>query len=441
VSRFDSSPMLALAERAVELARSLGADDAWAHAARARSVDYTVRDGKLDKVEESTSRGLSVQLYVDGRYSGNHTTDLRDEELAKFVREAVELTRALAPDPHRLMPDPKLFEGRSSVDLDLFDPAVVALTREDRLELCHRMNARLAGKPGVLSAESGVSDDHSESASASSNGFSGTHERTGLWFGSEVTLDDGDKRPAASMWGGARHRADVPTPEEIADRAMARARIRLGAKKGPTKRTTMVVDPSVSARVLSRVLGPANAHSLQQGHSFYDKRLGQRMFSDKLTIVDEPLLPRGLGSRWFDGEGIAAKPMDVIRDGVAANIYADTYYARKLGVSPTTGSSSNQVVVLGARGLDALVAATTDGILVEGWLGGNADSTTGDFSLGARGRLIEGGKLGASIAEMNVTGNLVFLFENLVEIGNDPWPYSSLRAPTLVFEDVQFAGT
>lgn len=433
--------LLTLAEQAVELARAAGADDAWARAGRSRDVEFTVRDGKLEKVQESTSRGLGVQLYVDGRYSSHHTTDLRGEQLQRFVSEAVALTRALEPDPHRKIPDPKLFQGRASTDLDLVDAAVQALTREERLALCHAMNERLVGKDKVLSASSSVSDGHSLSAAASSNGFRGSHERTSMWLGSEVTLqDEGDKRPAASMWGGARHKGDVPTAERVADRALRRARDRLGAAKGPTKKTTMLVHPSVASRLIGRLLGPANAHSLQQGRSFYEGKIGTKLVSDKLTVVDEPLRPRGLGSRFFDGEGIAAKTMPVIEAGVVKNIYVDTYYGRKLGVAPTTGSGSNRIVKLGTRDLDALVGATTDGILVEGWLGGNADPTTGDFSLGARGRLIEKGQLGAPVAEMNVTGNLVTLFSSLSEVGNDPWPYSRTLTPTLVFEDVQFSG-
>ena len=122
------------------------------------------------------------------------------------------------------------------------------------------------------------------------------------------------------------------------------------------------------------------------------------------------------------------------------NLYVDTYYGSKLGARPTTGSGSNRVIELGTRGRDALIAAARDGIYVTSWLGGNMDPTTGDFSLGARGHLIEGGAIGAPCGEMNVTGNIVDLFSRLVEVGDDPWRYASTLAPTLVFEGVQFSG-
>ena len=112
----------------------------------------------------------------------------------------------------------------------------------------------------------------------------------------------------------------------------------------------------------------------------------------------------------------------------------------KLEMAPTTGGQSNWIFGLGDKGLTELVADAGEGILVTSWLGGNADHTTGDFSLGLRGHLVSGGQIGAPVGEMNVTGNLLELFGRLAAVGNDPWPYSTVRCPTLVFEGVQFSG-
>jgi PmbA protein len=159
-----------------------------------------------------------------------------------------------------------------------------------------------------------------------------------------------------------------------------------------------------------------------------------------LTIVDDPLIVRGLASRPFYGEGIAAKSMPIIETGILRNYYIDTYYGKKLGMSPTTGSPSNRVLKLGDKNRDALIADLNEGILITSWLGGNSDSATGDFSLGVRGHLIENGQVGAPISEMNVTGNLLTLFRSLRALGNDPWKYSAMKVPTLVFDDVNFSG-
>lgn len=435
------SDLLQSAITAVDLAKKSGAQDAWASVSRDRSVGYTYRDGKIEKVEESTSRGLGISVYVDGRYSTHSTTDLRPERLASFIREAVALTKVLQPDPYRVIPDPALFQNRPTSDLQRVDPAVSRLTREQREAWCAEMDAKAHGDARVLSAESNLFSGESQGAAASSNGFSGTWDGSYLGYSVNTTVREGeDKRPEGSAHAVGRFVADLPEPTKIAELALRRALERLGSTKGPTVRATMVVDPEAAVSLVSRALGPNNAAAIQQGRSYLAGKLGQQVFGEKLTLTDDPLLPRGLGSRHFDGEGISAKRMPVIENGVLKNVYVDTYYGRKLGMTPTTGSASNRVLALGDKSLAELLTEVGDGIYVTSWLGGNSDPTTGDFSLGLRGHRIENGKIGAPIGEMNVTGNLAALFKKLARVGNDPYAYASLRAPTLVFEDVQFSG-
>lgn len=433
--------LAARAADAVEIGQKAGADDVWATASQVRGVELTHRDGELEKVAESTSRSLRVRLYVDGRYSTHATTDLRPEMLVRFLEDAVALTRALHPDEHRQLPPPELFEGRTDVDLELVDPAILGLSREQRLAWCQQMNARASEHERVISATAYTFDNHGWKAVASSNGFAGTWEGASLWLGTEVTIrDEGDVRPEGHMWVGGRQKSALPDPDEVAREGLAQALVRLGSRKGPTVQTTMVVDPRAAGRLVGSLLAPARASALQQQRSFWQGRLGEPIASPALTIVDDPLLTRGIASRWFDSEGIAARRMPIIEGGVAKNIYVDTYYGKKTGMKPTTGSSSNLVVAPGEHDLEALLSQVQDGVYVASWLGGNSDATTGDFSFGMRGRLIEGGKLGAPIGEMNVTGNLMDLFSSLVAVGSDPWRYSSMRVPTLVFEGVQFSG-
>ncbi len=164
------------------------------------------------------------------------------------------------------------------------------------------------------------------------------------------------------------------------------------------------------------------------------------MFSDHLTIVDDPLIKQGLASRIFDSEGISAKLFPLVEEGVAKHIYVDTYYGRKGNMATTTGSASNRRVLSGNATLAEMLADAGDGIYVTSWLGGNADSTTGDFSLGLRGHTIENGVIGRPVGEMNITGNLLDLFAKLEAVGNDPYPYSTTLSPSLTFQDVNFSG-
>ncbi|MBX3159835.1 MAG: TldD/PmbA family protein [Deltaproteobacteria bacterium] len=431
--------LLSTAGGAVEAAKRAGAKDAWAAVSRSREVSYELRNGKLEKVQDSTSRGLMIRLFVDGRYSAHATTDLRPDQLRLFVENGVAITRAMQPDPHRRLADRALYPTVLPA-LQLDDGKVGKLERDTRLAWLNAMNERVAGAPKVISATSSVDDTTSVVAAASSNGFQHAYETTNIGYSTSITLDDGDKRPEDWMGAWARHVDALPPVAGIADEALRLTRARLGMTKGPTLRTTMIVDARAAGSLIGRLLGPASAASVQQERSFWRGKLGKAMVSSKLSVVDDPLIPRALGSRPFDGEGIAAARLPLIEGGVFKSLYVDTYYGQKLGVKPTTGGGSNRVVALGTRNRDALVAAAKDGVYVTSWLGGNMDPTTGDFSLGARGHLIEGGAIGAAIGEMNVTGNIVDLFGRLVELGNDPWKFSSTLAPTLVFEGVQFSG-
>lgn len=430
------------ATQAVGLALDAGAQGAWARASRSSDVEYTARDGVLEKTQQSVARSVALDVYVDGRYSSHSTTSLRPGRLESFVDEAIALTRALEADPHRQIPDPALFEGRPDVDLEIVDGGIDSIDEAQRSSWLEELDAGARDDERVISATSAVADSHSWGAAASSNGFAGEWEGTAVWIGSTTSArDEGDRKPSGDFWVGTRHVRGLPGARAVGAEALRRAIRQVGAAKGPTKRTMMIVDPQVGARLVGSLLGPATAQSIQQGRSFWKDKQGQRLFSELLTITDEPLLRRGLSSRLFDGEGISSRQLPLVEAGVAAGLYVDTYYGRKAGMAPTTGSPSNVVVASrGDKGLDALIADTGEGIYVTDWLGGNSDSTTGDFSLGAHGHLVQGGQIGPFVREMNVTGNLVDLFASLVAVGNDPWPFRSTLTPTLVFDGVQFSG-
>ncbi len=429
------------AEFAVEAAKKAGADESWVTASESRDVEFSYREGKLEKVKDATSLALSIKLYVDHRYSSHSTTDLRPAQVSAFISEAVALTRALEQDKYRKITPPALFANRSENDLQLLDPALTKLTREQRLRWCEELDAFSHTDERLISATSAVYDGIARSVTTSSNGFSGSEASTYLWLGSELTFrDKGDRRPNSYFYAGAPQQEDVPKPELIAKEALSRVRARLGSEKGPTMKTTMVVDRSIASSLIGRLMRPATGGALQQGRSFWTNYLDSKPFSDKLTILDDPLVVRGLGSRHYDSEGISAKPISMIENGVVKNFYIDTYYGHKLGKAPTTGSSSNRIIRPGGRSLSELISAAGEGVYVTSWLGGNADDTTGEFSLGLRGHLIENGKIGAPVDEMNVTGDLESLFAGLAEVGNDPWQFSGTRCPTLLFENVSFSG-
>ena len=429
------------AVRAVELAQNAGAQDVWSTVSQSRDVQFEYRDGKLEKVKDTTSQSIGIRVYAQGRYSSHSTTDPDPDRLQGFIEEAVAITAALEPDEYRRITPQELFADRPGDDLDLVDTNVMALDRDQRIAWCRSLDDAVHRHERVISATSGVYDGTRRTVSASSNGFFGEQRSTYCWLAASVSLrDQGDKRAEDGFYAGGAHIDDLPDPGQVGSKALERTLSRLDSEKGPTVRASMVVDSRAAASLIGRLLGPANARSVQQGRSFWAPLIGKGSFSKQLTIIDDPLIVRGLASRHYDDEGISAKALPIVEEGVVRNIYVDTYYGRKGDMVPTTGSPSNRVVKPGSRSLQELLGEAGQGIYVTSWLGGNADGTTGDFSLGLRGHVIEDGKVGRPVGEMNVTGNLRDLFARLVLIGNDPYPYSSTLAPSLVFDGVDFSG-
>lgn len=436
-----SADLTSEAQHAVEIAKAAGADEVAASMNQSRDVTFEYRDGALEKVKDATSQALGIQVYAAGRYSSHQTTDLNPERLKGFVAAAVAITKALEPDEFRRITPEELFAGQADVDLDLVDPAVAEISRDQRLAWCEALDAVATDHEKVISATAGVYDGSSQSAMVSSNGFSGTRQETYCWYGSNITLmDRGDKRAEDGFYVGGQHIAGLPSASSVASTALQRVLSRLNAEKGPTVTATMVVDSRVAGSLIGRLLRPANARRVQQGQSYWADLVGEQAFSDKLTIIDDPLIKRGFASRHYDSEGISAKVLPIVEKGVVRNLYVDTYYGRKAGMTPTTGSASNRRIGTGDKSLAELLKNVGGGVYVTSWLGGNADNTTGDFSLGIRGHMIENGEIGRPVSEMNVTGNLRDLFGRLELLGNDVYPYSSTLSPSLVFADVDFSG-
>lgn len=436
--------LLGAARTAMALAKKLGAADAAAFASKSRDLETTWRDGKLEKISEATSRSISLNLFVEGRYGSMSTSDLRPEAMQSFVENAVAMVKALAKDPHRKLPDPSLYAGRSEADLQTFDAKIAELTTDQRLQRAKAMEegARsVKGAERINSVTASVSDSESQLARVASNGFEGTYRNTNISSEVETSVKDTDgRRPEDWVSASVRHLSDLPDPAALGREASERAMARLGAKKVPSGTMTILVEARAARTLLRHLIGPISGGALQQKESFFEGKIGQQIATNGFTLTDEPLLERGLASRPFDGEGIASKRRTLIEKGVLKSYLIDVYYGSKLGMPPTTGRSTNLVVGKGTRSLAAMQKDLKDGILVTSFLGGNSNSTTGVFSLGISGFRVVNGEKKEPIAEMNISGKHLDFWKRLVATGDDPYVYSSTRSPSLLFEGVSVAG-
>lgn len=437
--------MLEIAKNAVALAKQKGAAEIAAVVTENRDVDVTWRDGKLEKISEATSRQLEARLYVDGRYSACSTSDLRADALNSFFENAVGLTRTLAKDPHRSLPDPSLYGKVAASELQLADPKIAEVTALDMRRAAQKLEEAARSVPGsnaILSVTTGMSQSSKTLTRVHSNGLEGTYAGTVFSIWTDVSIQDADgRRPEEGDWAVTRFFGDLPDIAALSRRAAERSLGRRGAKKIGSGMMPVVMENRAAGRFLGYLMGPLSGGSLQQKRSFFEGLVGKPFGSDKLDIADDPLMARGLGSRPFDFEGIGAKRLPIFEQGVLKNFYIDTYYGKKLAMAPTTGGMSNLAWKLGTKDRDALVADIKEGVLITSFIGGNSNGTTGDYSVGFHGFAIRGGKIAEPIAEMNLSGKHAETWKRLVAVGNDPFLQSATRTPTLVFDGLQVAGT
>ena len=248
----------------------------------------------------------------------------------------------------------------------------------------------------------------------------------------------------------ARHREDLEAPADIGRRAGERAVRRLNPRKQKSGSVPVVFDPRVSGGFLRLLAMSISGSAIVRGTSFLQDKLHQALFAQGINVVDDPLRPRGLSSRPFDGEGVACERLAVIDNGQLASWILDSRSARQLDMattgnaargpsSPPAPSPSNLYMKPGDATPEAMIAAIETGFYVTEMMGMSFNSTTGDYSRGAAGFWIDKGELAYPVSEMTVAGNLLEMFPRMTPASDLEFRYG-LDAPTLRVDGMTVAG-
>lgn len=430
-----------LAQWAMEYALKNGCQDAKATVTTGSESNYSLRNGKIDNLTQSSENSLTIYLYVDGRFGRCSTNRLNKKELEPFIKNGIDATRYLAKDEARTLPKTERYYKGGKPDLELFDDQFTKINPDDKVALAQAVAEEVMGRDNrIISVESSYGDGDYHSYGVTSNGFEGDNQSSWYSLGSSISMkDEGDARPSGGWWESSIY-YDLLPKTNIGRTGLERTLGKIGQKKIDSGKYVMIIEPGMAGQLLNPLLGSLLGNSLQQHNSFLIDKLNQKVASDKLTLMDEPHLPKARGARYFDNEGVATVSAPIFEEGVLKKYFIDTYAANKMKVVPTISSPSLLVMKTGNKDLERIIADCDKAILVTGFNGGNSNSTTGDFSYGVEGFLIENGKRTQPISGMNITGNMLAIWSNLIDTGNDPRLNSSWRIPTLVFDDVNFSG-
>ena len=411
----------------------------------------SVRLGQVDTVTHSREQRLSLRVFSGKASAAASTSDLSRDSLERVVDEATALARVTAEDPHAGLPDAEELVD-DVPDLELVDRGAASLTPEEKIEVARRAEAAaLAVDPRISNSEGAeYFDRHARYAYATSHGFARGYETS--HFGitvSPVAAQNGEMQ-RDSWYSTARHRSAVEDAESIGRTAAARALRRLGARKIKTTEVPVIFDPDTAASLIRAIAGAASGPTLYRRASFLLDRLGTRVGAAAVTIVDDGLLPQALGSRPFDGEGLATRRTVLVNEGVLESYLLDSYSARKLGLRSThhaardgsgvSVTTTNLTLRPGAASPTELIRSVANGFYVTELIGFGVNGVTGDYSRGASGLWIENGELAYPVEEVTVAGNLLEMFDRIDGIGNDLVLRDRTSAPTVKIGHMVVAG-
>ena len=455
-TRDDSQELVDLGQSVVERARAAGADvaEASVHSGSHLSVKVRMREPEL--VEEAGSKALGLRVMVGKRVAATYTSDLSEAGQQLLIEDALELAKLSEPDEFAGPPEPSALSDPSDwASLDTFDAAVGDVSADEALARA------LAGEaaafeydPRITNSEGGsFTRARGASALVTSGGFAGSEAGTyASLVVTPVADDEGGKKRRGYHWSASRHYGELEASDAVGEEAARRTLDQLGAQKLPTQELPVVFDKDAARSILGLLAGCVLGGSIWRKSSYLVDRVGTKVASDLVTVVDDPLLVGGPGSRAFDGEGLLSRRNVVVQDGVLQTYLLDTYSARKLGLkstgsasrSPSGGlsaSTSNLSLHPGTMTRDELVADTPRGLYVTGMMGFGFNSVTGDFSRGASGFLIENGELGHPVSEVTISLNLDELLQRIDAVANDLDHRTSVTSPSFRVASMTLAGT
>ncbi|MEI6049188.1 MAG: TldD/PmbA family protein [Bacteroidota bacterium] len=429
-----------IADLVIKHALKQGADQIAVSINDTSSRHIEIREQKIDRLQESIGNSLSITLYVKKKYSAHSTNLLKKEDLLKFVERAIQATNYLAEDEFRYLPEKELYYNGSGDDLKTVDLTLNTIDPKTKIELARAAESEIYGSDKrIISITTGYDDSVSNDILVASNGFKGENATGYVGISASVSVKGETGRPS-DYWGEYSIYFDKLIKTGVGKTALERTLKKLDPKKIPSGKYSMIVDRLVVQNLLEPFISALYGSSMYQKNSFLIGKANTKVASNKLTFFDDPRMISGFGSRLFDSEGLNSVKRNIVEDGVLRNYFIGTYYGRKLKLAPTSASTSNLIFKTSDKDLNALIKSVNKGVLVTGFNGGNCNGSTGDFSYGIEGFLIEKGEIVYPVNEMNVSGNMIEFWNTLSEVGNDPNLYSPYLTPSMLFDKTDFSG-
>ncbi|WP_292052264.1 MULTISPECIES: TldD/PmbA family protein [unclassified Brevundimonas] len=444
-----ASPDPSMLHDLVAAALKAGADAAEAATARRASLAVGVRNGALEDVEREESTDLGLRVFVGKRQATVSSSDLSEPTRGRLVERAIAMARLAPEDPYASLAPEELLARGPHPELDLFDASGRSAEQLEAAAVAAE-HAAMAVE-GVSRSEGGDSSwSSTEWHLVTSHGFVGQYRGSMFSLGAGVIAEKDGAMERGGESRSLRHFADLPSAEEIGQKAGERAVARVGARKIASTTAPVIFENRIATQVLSPLLGAIAGTAIARGSSFLKDKLGEMVLPSGVDLVDDPHMVRGLGSTPFDDEGVRVEKRNLVEDGRLTTWLLNTASAAQLGmtstghasrglVGPSGVSAHNVHLTPGEGSLDDLMASAGTGLLITSMFGPSLNGNTGDWSAGVSGFWFENGQRAYPVSEVTVAGNLVDLYVRLQRAGDIEWR-SAFNSPSLLFDKVAIAG-
>ncbi len=441
----------AIADRVVSMAQP--GEHIEAYVSRDAETDIRVYEGEVEHFVAAQTEGVGIRVIRDGRTGFAYAGVLDEAAVAEVLAEARDNVQFGTPDEWAGLAEP---DGVDVIEQDLWSEALADYSTDGKIALAKELERlTLAVDPRIRVDDANYADVAAESAVATTTGIRRTGRENGCYVVVSTLADDGDETQTGFGFSVGRSPIEFDLAK-AAQEASDRATRLLGATKPSTKRTTVVLDPYVTASFLGIISSTLNGESVAKGRSLFKDRLGENVANPIVTLVDDPTNPKAYTATDLDGEGLAARRNVLIDAGVLRQFVHSSYSARRVGTkstgnairggfkgTPGVGCLALQLLP-GSRDQNALIADVDDGVLIQSVSGlhSGVNAISGDFSAGASGLSISNGQVGGPIREFTIASTLQRMLLDVVEVGGDvDWLPMRAAGVSLVIRDVTMSGS
>ena len=436
----------------IDTAVANGATSADCVLSRSRGVSITRRLGKDENIQRYEDFDTGLRVFVGNKISSVSTNENSEEALREVAKRAVEMAKIAPEDEYSFIASKELLQNfpiQEGIFIDSYDsvePSVDLI--RDRASEVEDIALSVKGITNSDGADSSWGEG--ETLLMTSNGFFGSSKKSNHSVSVVVIAEKNGKMERDYDYSSKVYGEDLKDGEKIGREAAKKTLARIGAKKPVTGQYPVIFDPRVSRSIASHFASAINGSSIARKTSFLKDSLNDKIANESVTLIDDPFLIRGLGSRLFDAEGLGTSKHVLIKDGVLENWLLDLSSAKQLNILPTANAkrgisgppapgTTNLILLPGEASPESIISSKSIGFYVTDMIGSSVSMVTGDYSRGASGFWIKNGELSTPITEATIAGNLKDMFMTL-KPANDLDFSHSINCPTLLIEDMTIAG-